>query len=587
MKSNEQDFHTQIEIESMWIATEQGRYLFFAVFFVSAFLVYGLWDHAQQDLLIFWFSFLQIIYFIKWRIFHFYRTHKDRLTANFRRVKYILLFWNLLLGLCWTMCVVWFLEPSQPTNIMLITVALTIEVVGTMLIWFFYLPIVLVTMLPPALTLVGFLLVQDDRTYTATSILLFLLTIFGVISSLKLAKMLNYALYLNFENIALREKSDIARKEAEQANAAKTRFLAAASHDLRQPIHALNLFFAELSDHVRNINADALITQIDESIKAINSMLSALLDVSKLDAGVIKPDIKHVNLAEIFTRLESEFTSIAQENNNILQVRYTTAIVQSDPIMLERILRNLISNALRYTENGRVLVAVRIQGSSVRIQVFDTGLGIPASQLEEIFIEFHQLGNPARNRSQGLGLGLAIVKRLVNLLGHEIKVSSKIGLGSCFSITLPLIHSLKNSPITKLTNHFTNISLDGYSVLILDDDVAILKGMRSLLTHWGCHVIPAINSSEAFRQIASDEVKPDLLVIDYRLAENQSGIEVARKIQNYLHYPLPVILLTGDTAPERLQEASASGFELLHKPVALHELRLIMLELLNIGNREN
>jgi len=344
MKGNEQEFHTQIEIESMWIATEQGRYLFFAVFFVSAFLVYGIWDHVSQGLLIAWFSFLQIITFIKWRIFHFYRTHKDVFITNFLKVKYFLLFWNALLGLCWTMCVVWFLVPSQPTNVMLITVALTIEVVGTMLIWFSYFPIVLVTMLPPALTLVGFLFLQGDKTYMATSILLFLLTMFGIISSLKLAKMLNYALHLNFENIALREKSDSARKEAEQANAAKTRFLAAASHDLRQPIHALNLFFAELADRVRsNINANVLITQIDESIKVINSMLGALLDISKLDAGVIKPDIRDVHLMEILARLESEFTPIAKENNNTLRIRCARAIVRSDPIMLERILRNLIS----------------------------------------------------------------------------------------------------------------------------------------------------------------------------------------------------------------------------------------------------
>lgn len=586
MKNKEQEFHTQIEIESMWIATEQGRYLFFAVFFVSAFLVFGLWDHASQSLLILWFSLLQIIYFIKWRIFDFYRTHKDRLTANFRRAKYILLFWNSLLGLCWTMCVVWFLVPSQPTNVMLITVALTIEVVGTMLIWFFYLPIVLVTMLPPALTLVGFLFVQDDKAYMATSILLFLLTAFGVISSLKLAKMLNYALHLNFENIALREKSDLARKEAEQANAAKTRFLAAASHDLRQPIHALNLFFAELSDHVRDINAGTLIAQIDESIKAINSMLNSLLDVSKLDSGVVKPDIKNVSLSEVFARLESEFTSIAHENHNTLRVRHTSAMVHSDPIMLERILRNLISNALRYTENGRILVAARTQSNCVRIQVFDTGLGIPANQLEEIFIEFHQLGNPGRNRRRGLGLGLAIVKRLANLLRHEIKVSSTIGRGSCFAITLPLIHTIK-TPSRKLTNLSPYISLTGYSVLVLDDDIAILNGMRGLLTYWGCRVITAISSDEAFRQIAHDEIKPDLLIVDFRLAENESGIETAIEIQNYLRYPLPAILLTGDTAPERLQEASASGLKLLHKPVGISELRSTMLELLSKGRGEN
>ncbi|TXI30769.1 MAG: hybrid sensor histidine kinase/response regulator [Nitrosomonas oligotropha] len=587
MNNTAQALQTQIAVESMWIAMEQGRYVFFAMLFVSLFLIYGLWDHAPHDLLIEWFLLSQSLHFIEWRIFHFYRLHKARLVVNFRWVRMIVLFLNLGLGVCWVLCIVWFLEPTQPTNVMLITMALTITVTGTMLVWFFYLPIVLVTMLPPALTLIGSLLLQDGRAYLATSILLSLLSLFAIISSLKLAQMLNYALQLNFENATLREQSDQARQEAEQANTAKTRFLATASHDLRQPIHALNLFFAELSDRVQDANTSALITQINSAIRTMNTMLSALLDVSKLDAGVIKPATEPVDLATLFTRLASEFVPIAQENHNRLRVQMTAAVVQSDPLMLERMLRNLISNALRYTMQGRVLVVARVYDQLVRISVMDTGMGIPADQLDKIFIEFYQVGNPARNRQQGLGLGLSIVKKLADLLKHPITVSSTIGVGSCFSITLPLAQISQDFSSAKLPDDFIDFSLAGYLVLVIDDDVTILDAMRSLLTYWGCRVMVATHSSDALQQIASDDSEIDLLIIDYRLSENQSGIVTARKIQNHVRLSLPVILLTGDTAPERLREATASGFALLHKPVEIPMLRSMMEKLVSLKTTEN
>ncbi len=383
---------------------------------------------------------------------------------------------------------------------------------------------------------------------------------------------------------------ETARKSAERANTAKTRFLAAASHDLRQPIHALGLFFAELSDHVHNLHnpeTDTLIAQINESITAINSMLNALLDVSKLDAGIVKPVIKDIELAEIFSRLRSEFASIAQENRNRLRIRNTRIMVRSDPTMLERMLRNLIGNALRYTENGCVSVAARLRNGSVQIQVFDNGPGIPENQFDEIFVEFHQLDNPARDRRQGLGLGLAIVKRLASLLEHKVKVVSNLGRGSCFSITLPPASAAQKIPGEKLINPPAAHSLAGCLVLVLDDDTAVLEGMRGLLIHWGCQVMTALTSDDAFRQIDNSQMKLNLLIIDYRLAENESGIEIARKIQDRLPYSLPVILLTGDTAPERLQEAMASGYQLLHKPVDLPRLRSIMQDLLNKNNQKN
>lgn len=391
--------------------------------------------------------------------------------------------------------------------------------------------------------------------------------------------------YTDISDLIKREKAlELARKAAEQANAAKTRFLAAASHDLRQPIHALGLFFAELSDRVQSIENDPLISQVDDSITAINSMLNALLDVSKLDAGVVKPNIENFSLTELFVRLESEFIPIASENQNQLRFHPTAATVHSDSVLLERMLRNLIGNALRYTKNGRVVIAARPRREKVEIQVFDNGPGIPEKQLDEIFIEFHQLGNPSRDRRQGLGLGLAIVKRQASLLQHDLKVLSHPGRGSCFSIIVPLAQALQIEPDKKIVDRMIANSLDGFTVLVLDDDIAVLEGMRGLLTRWGCQVITAATPGAAFDQLNAHQKQPELLIVDYRLPDHVSGIEVAKQLQESLTYSVSVLIITGDTGPERLREAEASGYPLLHKPVQPAKLRTTLQYLLNKQN---
>jgi signal transduction histidine kinase len=390
--------------------------------------------------------------------------------------------------------------------------------------------------------------------------------------------------YNDISDLIKREQAlEKARKEAEQANAAKTRFLASASHDLRQPIHALGLFFAELSDRVHSPETATLIGQIEDSIAAINSMLNALLDVSKLDAGVVKPAIEPFSLDELFQRLQAEFQPIALENQNELKIRPTRATVNTDPAMLERILRNLISNALRHTQDGRILVAARPRGEQLAIQVIDTGPGIPDNQLEEIFIEFHQLNNPARDRRQGLGLGLAIVKRLGKLLHHDIKVLSRLGHGSCFAITLPTapaVSELPNEQNPPLAVSPLQV-LTGRHLLVIDDEIAVLESMQGLLSRWGCHVTTACTLAEMLGKLTVHPPKPELLIVDYRLADHVSGIDVARALRAYFGEALAVLIVTGDTGPERLREADASGFPLLHKPVQPAKLRSTLQYLLS------
>lgn len=684
MNTIEQKFHDEIEVERLWITTKQGEYVVFTMLPISLLLIFGLWNTSTPELLLGWFTLLTLVNLFRWSVLHYYHIHKDALITNIWRFKCLMLFGSALTGLCWVMCMVWFLTASEPTNVLIISVALMIQIVGAVATWYCYLPAVIAISLPPMLFLIAQLFLQADTIYVATALIFSLMVISIFITSIKLAKMLNHALHLNFENAALRQESeeksmlletalenmnqgismadkddrlrmwnrqftdfldaagvrvenkadlatiltaadppihvranvwtkyrlqngqvyeirhtelnqggrvltytDIsdqikrekalekARKEAEQANVAKTRFLAAASHDLRQPIHALGLFFAELSDRVYSAETAPVIRQVEDSIEAINSMLNALLDVSKLDAGVVKPVIEPFALIDLFERLQAEFQPIALENHNELRIRPTLATVNTDPAMLERMLRNLIGNALRYTENGRVLVIARPRGRYIVCQVLDNGSGIPKDQLEDIFIEFHQLQNPARDRRRGLGLGLAIVKRLANLLQHDIKVASHFGRGSCFSISLPLASETTAREAIKLTEtaFLANNSLAGCQVLVLDDDISVLESMQGLLSYWGCYVITAGSPSEAVDKVMASLQKPELLIIDYRLTDNVSGIDVARNLQNRFGYPIAVLIITGDTAPERLREADASGFPLLHKPVQPAKLR--------------
>lgn len=416
--------------------------------------------------------------------------------------------------------------------------------------------------------------------------------------------------YTDISELKRRENAlDLALQEAERANAAKTRFLATASHDLRQPIHALGLFFANLADRVRNAETESLIEQIEDSIEAIDSMLNALLDISKLDAGVIRPHVGPVAVADLFKRLATEYQShginpfgvllerrlfkrpetphqpTARETGNALRIRSSRAIVQSDPAMLERILRNLISNALRYTRNGRVLVGARRRGDKLRIEVHDTGIGIPADQLDDIFLEFHQLGNPERNRHQGLGLGLAIVKRLAALLGHQITVRSRLGRGSCFAVTLPIArestHCALPSPAT-----IPGRELQGRRILVLDDDSAVLEAMDGLLGRWGCVVIKAASLEEAQEKLKANAPPPELLIVDYRLRGELSGLEAVALLQKNLRRYVPTLVITGDTAPDHLREAEASGYPLLHKPVQPAKLRSVVRHLIRVNERE-
>ena len=382
------------------------------------------------------------------------------------------------------------------------------------------------------------------------------------------------AIELRFENLDLMREAEAARLEAVQASTAKSKFLAAASHDLRQPIHAQGLFLDVLSRTPLTPQQRELVTNISATSAASADMLNTLLDFSRIEAGVVHPHMQAFHVQHLLNKIEREFEPQADGKGLAYRSRETTLMANSDPALVELILRNLVSNAIRYTDSGGLLVVCRQRGSGhAALEVWDTGIGIAKAHQNEVFKDFHQLGNPERDRHKGLGLGLAIAQGLTRTLNqtleHRLSLKSRSRRGSVFSLQLPIAHAAEGSSVSNTAQISTRPQLCA-RVLVIDDEEAVRAGMLHLLRDWGC-ICEAADSIEGALEMARQQ-RPDVVISDYRLREQSTGLQAIRALRALLGNDLPAVLITGDTAPERLRDAMASGVPLLHKPVTPQQL---------------
>ncbi len=379
-------------------------------------------------------------------------------------------------------------------------------------------------------------------------------------------------LRLRFENIELLEEITLQKELAEEANLSKSRFLAAASHDLRQPVHALGLFVAALRPLRMDATARGLVEQIAGSIGATEELFSALLDISRLDAGVVAMEPRAFALGPLLARVCDDYRLAAEAKGIGLTLRPASGAVNSDPVMVERILRNLISNAVAYTDTGGVLVACRREqgGQRLRVEIWDTGRGVSADEQARMFDEFYQAANPERDRAKGLGLGLAIVQRMAGLLESPVSFSSRPGRGSVFRVSLPA--TATPAPAAERPRWTAGAASPGLS-LVIDDETAIRDGMVKLLSGWGHEVVTAGGEQETLALLEGGLRRPDVILCDYRLRGGENGAALIGTLRGRYGADTPAILITGDTAPERLREAEASGLLLMHKPVPAGRLR--------------
>ena len=377
-------------------------------------------------------------------------------------------------------------------------------------------------------------------------------------------------LRLRFENLDLVQELRIQKEVAEQANVAKSSFLAAASHDLRQPVHALGMFVGALQGHAMNDEMRSLVEHIGSSVNAMDGLFNSLLDISRLDAGIVDTHIESFPIQPLLARVCRDYAAESQAKGLRLVLHHCSAIVRTDPVLIERILRNLVSNAVRYTDRGRVVVGCRRQ-NGLSIEVWDTGRGIPLEKQKQVFQEFYQLSNTERDRTKGLGLGLAIVDRLATLLDCRLALRSELGKGSVFKIGIQLAD--KQLHWAAPASEAPESAMPRGLILVVDDEAAIQQAMQSLLSSWGHDVIVAGSCAGMLERIATCSVRPDLIVCDYRLRDGEDGIAVVERLRSEYNEDIPAVLITGDTAPDRLKDAQESSLVLLHKPVANSKLR--------------
>ncbi|WP_431856234.1 ATP-binding response regulator [Azospirillum sp.] len=376
------------------------------------------------------------------------------------------------------------------------------------------------------------------------------------------------------DGTAMRAAEDL-RSEIERAAAAKSRFLASASHDLRQPFQAMRLFLEVLQMQITDDRARQTAGLLGNAMAAGEKLLNALLDISTLDAGTVQANPQVFDLGELLADLAGEFRPQAEEKGLKLRARLFPAQVRSDPVLLERIVRNLVSNAIRYTRRGKVLLAMRRRAGKVRIEVWDTGFGIPDAQTEAIFDEFHQLENPARDPNRGLGLGLAIVRRLSALLKTPVDVHSRVGRGSVFTVTLEPAEQPEQAWTEEPAVHAAG-PLAGTTVLAVDDDSMVLTGLQLSLEGWGCTVVSAGDIREVFVRLDQLEGPPDVILTDLRLPNKVTGFEVIDRVRKIYGREIPAIVLTGETGQAELAEGQRRHCAFLHKPLHPMELKRVL-----------
>lgn len=362
----------------------------------------------------------------------------------------------------------------------------------------------------------------------------------------------------------------------ERANREKSRFLASASHDLRQPMHALGLFTATLEKRLAGTTLQPLVKNMIRSIDALEQSFTSMLDISKLDAGVIEPNLQPFPIRDLFRVLHMHCAGQAEELGLGLRFKAGGKIVMSDPHLLERVLSNLIHNAIRYTQEGGIVVVARTRAEAVSIEVWDTGIGIPPDELPKVFDEFYQVDNPGRDRSRGLGMGLAIVKRLVLLMGHELQVSSTPGRGTVFRILIKATPFDEMDNIAVAADTVPSPIDESRTLLLIDDEESIRVGMRDLLQTWGYHVLTAATIQEACTEVRRHAGVIDIVVSDLRLADGEDGIDAIERVRAVYGAPLPALLITGDTSPDEVKRVHSSGHQVLFKPVRTRELYAVL-----------
>ncbi|TAK88792.1 MAG: hybrid sensor histidine kinase/response regulator [Aquabacterium sp.] len=467
----------------------------------------------------------------------------------------------------------WFVLPTQDLAMvclmMLVMLGMGSAAIGAIVA---YRPAIWTWMIPLLLPLPGLLLWHQGPLHNALAI--FSVAYLGVnlVFAFGQNELLVKALKAQFDNAELVSQLRHQMSLAAQADKEKSRFVASASHDLRQPMHALGLFASALEKRLAGTSEAPLVGNLNRCIESLDRSFNAMLDISKLDAGVVEPQLQSFPIRDVFRRLHMHFAGQAEGAGLHLRFKPGGKHVTSDPQLLERILSNLIQNAIKYTRDGGIVVVARTHGTDVNIEVWDTGIGIPEAELPRVFDEFYQLHNPERDRNRGLGMGLAIVKRLALLLNHPLTVASTVGKGTMIRLAVPqtdlnALHGM-NLEAETVPSPIGNAR----TLLFIDDEENIRESMALLLREWDYEVLVAGNINEACMLAANHPEPIHAVLSDLRLRNGEDGLQAINAVRHVLGYQIPAVLVTGDTSPDQVKRVHDSGHRVLFKPVLPKEL---------------
>ncbi len=556
--------------------------------------VWAMYSHQQSELLFAWFGIKVVII-----IYHAVLVRARRVLpvspAQVVKVERGILIAAVLLGAMWGATGALFFLPDQVLVMMFLGIAL-LGVCGGLVApmsvyWGGYLPYAILVLLP----FIVKCLLTGGELFITIGIMFIVYGLVNIFYARASQSGRRRTVEIGFANVELVKQLREEKERVEAADRSKTKFLAAASHDLRQPIHALGMFTEVLINLAgrTDVKPEALqevANKLQLSLKSLGGLLDALLDISKLDAGVVQVQLQTVPLQNILDSLEREFSLLAKQKNLRLIVVPSDAHVTSDPVLLKQIINNFVSNAMRYTPRGGIIIGVkRVGENEVEVRVWDTGIGIESSHQEAVFTEFFQVANEARDRTQGLGLGLSIVRRTAALLGHKTTMRSTIGRGSSFGVQLPIeasttpaARALTNEPNWHSVAEYPDAVVPAatFLVVLVDDDKEVLEAMGIMLNSWGYLTLSASSAAAAVAKInnlsAADKASVGFVLSDYRLADGLNGADAIYAITKALSRTVAAAIVTGDTSPERIRDLASSGYEALHKPLDPASIRALL-----------
>ncbi len=571
LKKTVNRFDTPIHHEQIRALYQQSPFLFLGILGVMAVVVVFFWNRADKQILLLWLAANLLLTF-----------SRVVLVSLFRRVKpqgQALVKWGFVFvlsatvsGIIWGMIVFLFMDPGDVESVLLVVLVLTGMSSGSQVALSTFLPAFFGFGLPALLPLAGVLIDRPEGVFALIGYLVVVFIVVNLGFSVVINSNVSESIRLRFENLDLLKSLRLQKNIAEKASTDKSRFLAATSHDLRQPLHAMDLYLGALKNLLTEKEQLELLDKGLQSSAALSELLSALMDVSRLDAGDVVIDRGVVNVDVLLQAICDEYQERAKQQGITLECQPSKLLVDSDELMLGRMLRNLVNNACTHSEGSHILLRAEKVDEQVLLSVCDDGVGIAEPQQQQVFSEFYQLNNPERDRNKGLGLGLAIVKRLASLLQHELQLESAAGKGCCFKLHLPFVDMAENSAIA--SEVAADLDVSGLFVVLVDDEADIRNAMRTLLLQWGCELLVADSLQSLQRELDKLQYpKPDMLLCDYRLRENQTGLEVVSAIREYFNIELPALIISGDTDKAIEQKVVEQGCEILHKPVRPETLR--------------